>query len=52
MDIEQDDVDTLLVIQCGRGGSGQGRGLSWNLDVLPRVVGKVSANNDTDVDDT
>ncbi len=52
VNVEQDNVDGLLVIQRDRGGLGQGRGLSWNLDVLPRVVGKVSADNDTDVDNT
>ena len=49
VNVEQNDVDALLVIQRDRGGSGQGRGLCWNLDVLPRGIGKVSAHNDTDI---
>ena len=52
VNVEQNDADTLLIIQCGRGGPSQRRGLGWNLDVLPRVIGKVSPNNDTDIHHT
>ena len=48
--VEQDDIDSLLLVEGNRGSSGEGLSLCSDGDDCLSTVGDVAAHNDTDVD--